>query len=252
MVRIIVFTDLRGDVHFKSRQSVLPRLLYLLGLTFRSTSHRESDVFLPGQTLASSETIVFRANDRPITRMLRDLELVVCLLLFSTYTVCTVLGFIKATCPQGCECISLSAHCRGDNNTYVDAVNSLPTSIENFTFTAFAGEPSHAIKVDLSAANLSRLHNLVSFRIQPVSQMFYRDYTLSYTGTDITIFYGLQHLKALHINTEIDPVIVKASAVECLKNLVVLDLSYTTILFGLYCTIYYLPHFARLCHTLSY
>ena len=162
--------------------------------------------------------------------MPRDLRLVACLLLFSTYIVCTVLGSIKTICPQGCECTSRSAHCRGDNNTYVDAVNNLPTSIENFTFTIFVAEISHTVTVDLSAANLSRLHNLLSFRIQPVSQTFYRDYTLIDTRNDTIIFCGLIKLKALHINTDItsgDPDIVNAGAVKCLNNLVVLDLSYT-------------------------
>ena len=159
--------------------------------------------------------------------MLPHLRVVVCLLLSSTYTVSTVLGFIEATCPQGCECTGLLAHCRGDNNTYVDAVNNLPTSIENFTFTMFVAEPSHVITVDLSAANLSRLHNLLSFRIHPASQTFYKDYILSDTRKDTTIFCGLHNLKALHINTELDTHIVNESAVECLKNLVVLDLSYT-------------------------
>ena len=159
--------------------------------------------------------------------MLRHLQVVVCLLLSCTYTVCTVLGFIEATCPEECECIGLSAHCRGDNNTYVHAVNNLPTSIENFTFTIFAAEPSGSINLDLSAANLSRLHNLLSFSIQPVSQTFYRDYILIDTRKNATIFCGLQKLKALHINTkQRGPGVVKASAVECLKNLVVLDLSY--------------------------
>ena len=161
--------------------------------------------------------------------MLRDLPLVACLLLFSTYTVCTVLGFIEATCPQGCECTGQSAHCRGDN-TYVDAVNNLRTSTENFTFIVFVAEINHTATVDPSAANLSRLRNLLSFRIQPVSQTFYRDYTLIDTRNNTIIFCGLKKLKAVHINTDItagDPDIVNAGAVKCLNNLVVLDLSYT-------------------------
>ena len=162
--------------------------------------------------------------------MLRDLRLVACLLLFSTYIACTVLVFIEATCPQGCECTGLSAHCRGDNNTYVDAVNNLPTSIENFTFTIFVAEISHAVTVDLSAANLSRLHNLLSYRIQPISKTLHRDYRLIDTKKDTAIFCGLQKLKALHINTHISVIyqqLVNASGVKCLNNLVVLDLSYT-------------------------
>ena len=112
----------------------------------------------------------------------------------------------------------------------MDAVNNLPTSIENFTFTIFVADINHTVTVDLSAANLSRLHNLLTFRIQPVSQTFYRHYTLIDTKNDTTIFCGLQKLEALHINTDItgrDPDIVNSGAVKCLNNLVVLDLSYT-------------------------
>ena len=83
--------------------------------------------------------------------------------------------FRKPFAPQGCECTALSAHCRGDNNSWVNAVNNLPSATEHFTFTIFSGRVHRKVQIDLSA-NLGRLQNLTEFRINTQGDDLEQDY----------------------------------------------------------------------------
>ena len=160
-----------------------------------------------------------RKNGSVVITMLRNLQVFVCLLLSSA---CTELGVKETICPQGCECTDLSAHCRGDNNSWVNAVNNLPSATEHFTFTIFTGSVHRKVQIDLSA-NLGRLQNLTEFRINTPGDDFEQDYTLVYTSQSEpigpTVFCDLEHLKALHLNAKIDVGKLTASAIVCLKKL---------------------------------
>ena len=132
-------------------------------------------------------------------------------------------------CPEGCHCTQRAADCRGDNNTYVNAVNNLPSDTENFTFTMYSPVLDQTVRVPLNNTPLDRLSNLRKFELRAFSQDTYFRYLLSDNITN-TIFCGSTHLRELHLNVRIR--YLDKSVIQCLRNLEVLDLSYAKRLLG--------------------
>ena len=130
-----------------------------------------------------------------------------------------------SSCPRvsGCYCKDLSAHCRGNDTVYVQAVQALPSNLETFVFSMETTEKHMSLDPQMGGG-LGRFWNLQYLQIQPYSREFEYDYDIQNAMTP-SVFCNLTNLRELHLNAFMKE--LKPDAVQCLKALDTLDLSYT-------------------------
>lgn len=128
-------------------------------------------------------------------------------------------------CPKDCSCsaLLLSISCRGDNTTFVNAIKTLPADIDSFTFTMFTPQLSRRMNLDLNGVDhLGKFFNLRNFTLQHESESKSFMYHMAPLQNDLLC--NWTHLEMIRLNAQM---LVNPNAFNCLKNLNVLDLSYT-------------------------